>query len=121
MHEEGKRKHEKEEEDEEGKDGNYIAVDLLLSVSTSVSSKPLIFIHHTKVAKHRESPVQMEITHLGKQVEESSGLFLSSLQCLIKNHSSRDKTFWLKKDEEHSSASKAIFMDTQIPVGVSRT
>jgi hypothetical protein len=116
--------HEKPREKRKGgndvNNDDYISVDLLLSVSSSVSSKPLIFIHHTKIERHRQSPVQMEITHVGKEVEESSGLLLSSLQCLIKNHSASDKTFWLKKDEEQSRTSKAIFMDTQIPVGVVR-
>ena len=93
---------------EEKSTAQDVLVDLLLSVSSTVSSSQLIFIHHTKYKKHKESLVQMEITHLG-----------SNLRCLIKNMSKRDKSFKLLLDNSSGpQPPKHLFMDTCIPVAV---
>ena len=111
--------------------------DLLICVSSNVSSSQLVFIHHTEVMKQREGLVQMEITHLGDgegekgregerkgatgSMSSSRGLAAPSqlhYQYLIKNMTQHDMNF--KKLVLEDKEDEYMFMDTCIPVGVVR-
>ena len=126
-----------EEQGQGQRNQSRLDADLLICVSSNVSSSQLVFIHHTEVMKQREGLVQMEITHLGDgegekgregerkgatgSMSSSRGLAAPSqlhYQYLIKNMTQHDMNF--KKLVLEDKEDEYMFMDTCIPVGVVR-